>query len=172
MLTDELNTAIDENDKDFFIFDESTQKVYELFFRDPQVLEMLKCKPHTPLVGVAGPDKGNERVGVFPPAGILPCHGFKKLIAPFCYISRKVEEVYFIFRALYCKYFCQLHTISSDKGIVYLCKFFEDLLQTYEPEVCYHLNQLGINPLKTAFPWIFYSFIGYLEVSEVYLLWD
>jgi len=31
---------------------------------------------------------------------------------------------------------------------------------------------IGINPLKTAFPWMFYSFIGYLEVSEVFLLWD
>jgi hypothetical protein len=49
---------------------------------------------------------------------------------------------------------------------------FEDLLQTYEPEVCYFLNQLGINPLKTAFPWIFNCFIGYLEVGEIYHLFD
>ena len=37
----------------------------------------------------------------------------------------------------------------------------------FEPEVCYHLNQLGISPLKLVFPWIFYSFVGYLEVDQV-----
>ena len=37
----------------------------------------------------------------------------------------------------------------------------------FEPEVCYHLNQLGINPLKTAFPWIFYAFVGYLDIDQV-----
>lgn len=42
----------------------------------------------------------------------------------------------------------------------------------YEPEVCYHLNTLGISPLRVAFPWIFYSFIGYLEVDQIFLLWD
>jgi hypothetical protein len=45
-------------------------------------------------------------------------------------------------------------------------------LQTYEPEVCYYLNSLGISPLKVAFPWIFYCFIGYLEVSELWHLFD
>lgn len=34
------------------------------------------------------------------------------------------------------------------------------------------MNQLGINPLLTAFPWIFNSFVGYLEISEIFLLWD
>jgi len=38
--------------------------------------------------------------------------------------------------------------------------------------VFYYLNQMGINPLKTAFPWIFNMFIGYLEVSELFLLFD
>lgn len=53
-----------------------------------------------------------------------------------------------------------------------MCKLFEDLLQTYEPEVCFHLNQLNINPLKTVFPWIFYAFVGVLEVDQLYLIYD
>ena len=42
----------------------------------------------------------------------------------------------------------------------------------YEPEVCFHMNAHGIIPLKIAFPWIFYAFVGILEVDQIYLLWD
>jgi hypothetical protein len=34
------------------------------------------------------------------------------------------------------------------------------------------LNSLGISPLKTAFNWIFYAFVGYLEIDQIYLLFD
>jgi hypothetical protein len=39
---------------------------------------------------------------------------FSFMVAPFCYISDSRDEIYFTFRAFYCKYFCQLFTISSD----------------------------------------------------------
>lgn len=42
----------------------------------------------------------------------------------------------------------------------------------YEPEVCFHMNQLGIQPLRTAFQWIYFSFVGVLEVDQIFLLWD
>ena len=42
----------------------------------------------------------------------------------------------------------------------------------YEPDVCYHLSQLGISPLKTAFPWMLYCFVGYIEVDQIYLIFD
>ena len=151
------------NDDKFFIFEDMIEVCVNAFFRDKYVLDNIKCKPHTPVVGVAGSDR---IVGAFPPSGIVPCLSFSSYFANFCYISDKNEEAYFIFRAFYCKYFCHLHTISSDsQSIISLCKFFEDLLQMYEPEVCYHLNQLGISPLKIAFPWIYYCFGGYLEID-------
>lgn len=133
-------------------------------------MENLKSRPHAPVVGIAGADR---IVGAYPPAGVLPCMKFSSYSGPFSYISEKKEECYYIFRAFYCKYFCYLHTISShNQSIISLCKLFEDLLQMFEPEVCYHLNQLGISPLKTAFPWIFYAFVGYLDIDQIYLLWD
>lgn len=136
-----------------------------LFFRDRQVYENLKCKPHAPIVGVAGTDR---IIGFYPPCGVLPCQNFSRYCGPFSYISEKTEDVYYIFRAFYCKYFCYLHTISShNQSIISLCKLFEDLLQMYEPEVCFHLNSLGISPLKTAFQWIFYAFVGFLEIDQV-----
>lgn len=53
-----------------------------------------------------------------------------------------------------------------------MCKLFEDLLQTYEPEVCYHLNLLNIQPLKTVFPWLYYAFVGVMEVDQLYFIYD
>ena len=42
----------------------------------------------------------------------------------------------------------------------------------YEPEVCFHMNQLGISPLKTAFHWMMFAFCGTLEVDQLFLLFD
>lgn len=76
-----------------------------LFFRDKQVLDNVKIKPHSPVVGVAGTDR---IVGAYPPNGILPCQFFARYFGPLSYISEKKEEAYYIFRSLYCKYFCYL----------------------------------------------------------------
>lgn len=158
------------NDDKYFIFQESIEACIFPFFRDRQVMELIKSRPHAPVVGIAGADR---IVGAYPPAGVLPCLKFSSYAGPFAYISERKEDIFYIFRAFYCKYFCYLHTISShNQSIISLCKLFEDLLQMFEPEVCYHLNQLGISPLKTAFPWIFYAFVGYLDVDQIYLVWD
>ena len=173
-------TALDEliiadtrefcNDDKFFIFEDSIEECITAFFVDRQIYDQLKHKPHAPVTGLGGMDKSE---GLIPLCGVAPCFFFARYIGPVCYISPKKEECYFIFRALYTKYFCHLHSISSHpQSIISLCKLFEDLLQMYEPEVCYHLNTLGISPLRVAFPWMFYSFIGYLEVDQIFLLWD
>jgi len=80
-----------------------------MFFRDKQVLENVKSKPHAPIVGIAGTDR---IVGAYPPCGVLPCLKFSAYFGPFSYISRERDATLY-FRAFYCKYFCYLHTISS-----------------------------------------------------------
>jgi len=35
------------------------------------------------------------------------------------------------------------------------------------PKVVFHLNSVGIQPLRLAFRWIRFAFVGYLEVDEV-----
>jgi hypothetical protein len=133
------------------------------FFRDKQVLDLLKSKPSSPVLVREGPDKTPTP---FPASGLVPIKEFSHYITPLCYISNSREDVYFIFRSLYCKYFCFLTSISSHpQSIVSLCKLFEDLLQTYEPEVCFHLQQLGVNPVKKAFNWMVHAFVGVLEVD-------
>jgi hypothetical protein len=158
------------NDDKYFIFQDIMEACVCLFFRDRQVFDNLAVKPNAPFVAYGPHDKP---LGIYPPCGVIPVQHFSSYFAPFCYISDQKEEIYFIVRAFYCKYLCHLQTISSHpQGIISMCKLFEDLLQTYEPEVCYHLNLLNINPLKTVFPWIYYAFVNVLEVQEVYYLYD
>lgn len=76
-----------------------------LFFRDRYVLENIKSRPHLPVVGMSGSEK---IVGAYPPAGVLPCRYFSKYFGPLSYISDRKEDCYYIFRNLYCKYFCYL----------------------------------------------------------------
>ena len=131
---------------------------------------MLGSKPNGAIIAVGGQEKA---VGLFPASSVLPVQHFSRYMAPFCYISDQREEFYFIFRGMYCKYFCHLQSISSHpQGILSLCRIFEDLLQTYEPEVFYHLNSMGINPLKTVFPWMFYAFVNTIEIDQIFLVFD
>lgn len=125
----------------------------------------MKSKPHAPILCT----NSNDRViGAYPPCGVVPFKKFSSWFVPIGFLSNNKEDCYYVFRAMYCKYFCYLNTISSNpQSIMSLCKLFEDLLQMYEPEVCYHLQQLGISPLKTVFPWIVFCFVGVLEVDQV-----
>lgn len=153
------------NDDKYFIFQEIIDNCVQLFFRDRQVLDLMKVKPHAPVVCLNEKDKV---IGVFPPCGVIPCKRFSQLFAPLSFLSNSQEECYFIFRSMYCRYFCHLSGVSSHpESILSQCKLFEELLQMYEPEVCYHLSQLGISPLKTVFPWIAFCFVGVLEVDQV-----
>ena len=98
----------------------------------------MKAKPNAPVLCVNSQDK---IIGCYPPCGLIPMKRFSSLFSPVCFISNSKEDCYYIFRGLFCKYFCHLYTISSHpQSILSLCKLFEDLLHTYEPEVYYHMN--------------------------------
>ena len=53
-----------------------------------------------------------------------------------------------------------------------LFRAFEDMLQSAQPEVCFHLLQLGVPALRLAAPWMIHAFVRHLEVEQVLLLWD
>lgn len=164
---DFINSDIEKmcNDEKYFIFQDTIEQVLNLFFRDRQVLDLVKSKPHAPILAMSTSEK---IVGCYPPNGVIPIKKFSGLMAPLAYISNSHVDCYYIFRSFYSKYWCYLTSISSHpQSVLSLCKLFEQLLQQYEPEVCYHLNQLGINPLKTVFNWIVYCFMGVLDVDQV-----
>ena len=153
------------NDDKYFIFEDVITPVVTSFFRDPYIIGHCRVPPSKPLLAYT--NKGIS-VGYFPPSGVIPCSLFTRYAGPFSYITDKVMEYYYIFRGLYLRYMCCLHSISSHpQGIISLARLFEDLLQIYEPDVWFHMQQIGVSPLKVAFPWIFYGFSGYLEVEQV-----
>ncbi|CAG9314513.1 unnamed protein product [Blepharisma stoltei] len=158
------------NDDRFFIFHEVLEKIFMAFVRDPWVGENLRALPNLPLTGISNDGRS---IGNVPPCSVIPFKRFSRYIAPFTFVSDKPEECYFVFRNFYCKYLCYLHSLTSDeRGIISLCRLFEDVLQAYDPDMVYKLYQLGVSPLKIAFPWIFYCFIGFIEVEQTFMLWD
>lgn len=134
------------------------------------MLDLMKSKPHATVICL---NQNEKIVGAFPPCGVIPNKRFSAYVAPLGFISNSHEDTYYIFRSMYCKYFCYLNSISSHpQSILTQCKLFEDLLNMFEPELCYHLEQLDISPINTAFHWINQSFVGVLEVDQIYILWD
>jgi hypothetical protein len=114
------------NDDKYFIFQDNLECCVHFFFRDRQLYDMMALKPHHPIVTIGANEKPS---GLYPHCGVLPMQHFSFMVAPFCYISDQRDEIYFTFRALYAKYFCMLHTISSHpQSIIGLCKLFEDLI--------------------------------------------
>jgi hypothetical protein len=98
------------NDDKFFIFQDMLEQVLMLFFRDRQVLDLMKSKPHAPILACAG----NERViGCYPPCGVIPIKRFAALFAPLGFLTHNKEECYYIFRAFYSKYWCYLTSLNS-----------------------------------------------------------
>ena len=158
------------NDDKFFIFHENLEQMVMCFLRDPWVSENLKTLPNLPMAGVTA---DGRYIGNVPLCGVIPFKHFSSYGAAFTYVSERVEECYFIFRNFYCRYLSYLHSITSnERGIISLLRLFEDVLQAFDPDLVYHLSQLKISPLKLAFPWIVYCFVGYLEPDQVFVLLD
>jgi hypothetical protein len=53
-----------------------------------------------------------------------------------------------------------------------LSHFFEDIIQSEEPEIAFHLLSHGIVILRIASPWMLSAFVTHLGAEEVLLLWD
>mmetsp|Transcript_34788 Transcript_34788/g.82505 ORF Transcript_34788/g.82505 Transcript_34788/m.82505 type:complete len:354 (+) Transcript_34788:278-1339(+) len=177
LLTDLLVSADVENhvatSPDYFLFQEELRAVLLAFTRDPTVSGSCRAEPQPQLVGMG---KGGRRHGTYPPSGVLPFAGLSLLCAPLCYLYSDPSDVFHTFRAMYCRHWSCLQSLSPDgmpsPSLPALCRSFEALLQEIEPEVCWHLYQIRCPPLKIAFPWLARAFVGYLQLDQVLLLWD
>ncbi|CAK4755700.1 hypothetical protein LEN26_019247 [Aphanomyces euteiches] len=149
---------------DYFPFEDHLRSVMLAFSRDSQVASLAMLTIQTPLV---------ENGVVIPPGNVVPYSGLVMFVSPLCYLYDDPVHVYFVFREMYCRYWCQLTSISArSNSILALCKTFETLIHRHTPHVVHHLLEHGIEPLKIAFPWIQSAFSGFLEIDQVLLLWD
>jgi hypothetical protein len=89
----------------YFVFKEAIIKIYEIFICDKQLGQMVRIRQMSPI---------DTKLDKFAPIhGVLPSKSFANYIAPFCYCSNTVEEIYEVFREIYANYFILLNTVSS-----------------------------------------------------------
>ena len=189
LLTDKLTVAETKRlasfDDNFFVFEDLIKQTLLAFSRDGTVVEDLHCsRPRTPKgkikVRKGAPGSSDEAGSVgsakevrYPPSGVLPFLGMGYYVAPLCFVYAEPAEVYTVFRTLYTRYFCKLHSINSHpEGLLRLCLLFEQLLQAHQPHLFLHLQTIGVEPLDIALPWIVTAFGDVLPPTEVLLLWD
>ncbi|PNI75895.1 TBC1D19 isoform 5 [Pan troglodytes] len=162
------------NDDYYFVFEDYLYQVLLCFSRDTSVLSHFAFNSASPPKSYIRGKLGLEEYAVFyPPNGVIPFHGFSMYVAPLCFLYHEPSKLYQIFREMYVRFFFRLHSISSHpSGIVSLCLLFETLLQTYLPQLFYHLREIGAQPLRISFKWMVRAFSGYLATDQLLLLWD
>ncbi|XP_038055873.1 TBC1 domain family member 19-like, partial [Patiria miniata] len=162
------------NDDQYFVFEDFLYQVLLVFSRDTKVLSHFSNSSATPAKSYIRGMLGVEEYAViYPPNGIIPFHGFSMYVAPLCFVYGDPYKLYYIFREMYMRHLFRLHTISSHpEGIVSLCILFESLLQANQPQLFYHLREIGAQPLRIAFKWLMRAFSGYLASDQLLLLWD
>jgi hypothetical protein len=184
LLTDEgvradVRLALD--DDAFFVFAELLEEVMLVLCRDTWLcararfatVPRLRAQPGAPREARA-PVAAEPGGGcVFPPSGAIPFRGFASFACPLCYLSSEPRQVHLLNRAMWARYWCGLHALSSERGsLLPLLTTFERLLAEVEPRLVHHLALLGAQPVDLAFDWLVFAFVGYLEIDQVLLLWD
>ncbi|KAG2433744.1 hypothetical protein HXX76_008107 [Chlamydomonas incerta] len=183
----------------FFLFEEAVRAMTLALLRDAAVAPRLAAPPMAPLqaaspvlaslappaaltaAAAAPPPAGGGALHppqppLWPPSGVLPYRGLSLLAAPLCYLYDSPASSYKLLRALYCRYWCKLHSLSAagpaSPALPGLLRVFEGLMQELDAPLVSHLSRLGLLPAALVLPWLASAFAGALPVQEVLLLWD
>ena len=144
-------------------------QVIHCFSRDPRVYQATVHPPNTSLIATDG--DGSQTA--FPPSGVLPFRGQCQYAFPLCYVYAQPQQLYFVYRTLWTRYWSRLHSFSSRPGtLLTLCLLFEELMQEHLTELCTHLMRLDVHPTTIALPWIVSAFSSSLPADQTLLLWD
>ena len=163
-----LDTLAIGNDPSYFIFEAFVTTVALCLSRDPRLRSLCSAAVTPPLVS----SRSGSLSAPFPPSGFVPGEGWALLVAPLSYVCRTEAEAFHLHRALFARYWCKLQVVNCEGGILSLCVLAEDLFRRAAPSACYHLIQLGIQPLSLIFPWLSNAFTSYLEPAQCLQLWD
>ncbi|KAG1667212.1 TBC1 domain family member 19 [Nymphon striatum] len=163
------------NSDHYFVFEDLIHQTMLIFSRDSNIWKSIsRYSCFLPVYKTeSNPKRNQQELQIYPPSGIIPCHGFSFFVSPICYMDQDPVIVYFIFREMYLRYFFHLHNISSNnKGIVSLCLLFEKIMQNSEPDLVELLAIKRIKLLNIAFKWLMRAFSGFLGPSQLLILWD
>jgi hypothetical protein len=169
---DVKSTAV--NDDQVFVFEDLLYQVLLVFSRDTHVLKCFEKSGIQPPRAFIKEKSGIDTQQVnYPPNGFIPFEGFSMLVAPICYVYDDPVLLYFMFRKFFMTYFHKLTIISNDpQSILGLCALFENLFQSKDPQLFFHLRKIEVQPLKIVFKWMLRGFSGFLASSQLLELWD
>ena len=152
------------NEEPFFIFADLVEEVLLAFCRDPSVLRRTSHLAGLPRMAA------KSRAGktfVFPPSGVVPMRGLSLFAYPLCYLYSDPHQLYLTLRELWVRYWCRLHCVSSQPGtLLPLLHLFQSLILLHAPQLCAHLQLLGLDPTRLAAPWLAFAFAGYLPPDQ------
>lgn len=101
---------------------------------------------------------------------------FLSFAAPLCFVCPRACDVHVVLKELHARHFSRLQVHIKDYPgsnlSPLLSHFFEDIIQSEEPEIAFHLLSHGIVILRIASPWMLSAFVTHLGAEEVLLLWD
>ena len=105
---------------------------------------------------------------------VLPFKGLIMFAAPLVYLFHDEKELYLVFRKMYVRFWWKLNSFSSSdpESILSLCLQFQRLVQVRNPEVVFHLANLGIELTERVIEWIHLGFAKHLRVAQLLHLWD
>lgn len=170
LLTDDIHkrdAAEPELASQYFVFVPMVEEMLLCFSRDPRAFHA-----HTTHATLAV--RSSEGMLVpFPPSGVPPFRGQSQYGFPLCYVYTQPQQLYYVYRTLWSRFWSQLHSFSSQpSGLLSLILLFEELMQEHLTEVCTHLMHLDVHPTSMALPWIISAFSSALPVDQTLLLWD
>ncbi|KAL0246786.1 hypothetical protein GEMRC1_007993 [Eukaryota sp. GEM-RC1] len=167
-----MDARMNAQNDSFFPFEEKIQNLLTAFNRDSRILNELVLNKTSFLEPPMLITMNGNSVN-FPPSGVIPFKGISLFAAFCCYLSSDDCIAYQYFFKLYSKYFSKLNCFSGqNQCILYLCDLFENLLLEVDIDLVKFMISLGVFPLKIAFSWIFYGFLNYLAMDQIFVLWD
>ncbi|CAD8069010.1 unnamed protein product [Paramecium sonneborni] len=150
----------------YFVFQEQILTCLKCFIRDKTIKENIRIQLQS------GLKKENTEFQL-PVAGFFPFKNISKYVAPICYLSTKIHIIYALFKEFFCRYFCFLHSISSENNsILALCMQIEEIVSTRSPKLFHHLKVIGSDTLKLIMHQLVYCFIGDMDPPHILTIYD
>jgi hypothetical protein len=172
LMQTDVNTYVGDSDK-YFVFVDEVTTVFLALLHDPTVsqlrlrhaLRLLQRDTAKELSAFHTVGDATKMLGAVPLTTASLC------IAPLCFATGDVEELYELASAMYGQLWMRIHAPSID--LFSMCLTFEGLASHFAPHAVLHcFTKLGFSPLSIALPWMVTGFAKLLEPQETLLLWD
>jgi hypothetical protein len=115
----------------------------------------------------------NKEFTMYPKSSLIPFQGLAFILAPFCYMSTNLNEVYAVFKSFFCKYLSQLSSFTSDKNsIVTLIYNFNHYFEIHFQELKKHFKKINFDINVIVYGWISSCFGFLISPNNLFIIYD